>query len=86
MNSMKDEIIMSMKRLNDQIDRIDKKIDSVERSMDFIYTKTNQKSQEWFPHGKDEEMRFDYVNIDKDGSFFIAYTIRKKNAGEKCND
>lgn len=36
MNSMKDEIIMSMKRLDDQIDRIDKKIDSFEKSLDVI--------------------------------------------------
>jgi len=86
MNLIKDEILMSMKRLDDQIDRIDKKIDSVERSIDFIYTKTNQTSQEWFPYGKDEEMRFDYVNLDKSGSFSITYTVRKKNAGEKCND
>lgn len=47
----------------------------------YVYTKTNQKSQEWFPHGENEKMRFDYVNVDKDGSFSIAYTVRKKNAG-----
>jgi len=86
MNSMKDQILLSMKRLDDQINRIDKKIDSVERSIDFIYTKTNQKSQEWFSYGKDEEMRFDYVNLDKSGSFSITYTVRKKNAGTTCND
>jgi len=38
----------------------------------------NQNSQEWFPHRKDEEIRFDYLNVDKDGSFSIAYTVRKK--------
>lgn len=47
----------------------------------YVYTKTNQKSQEWFSSGKEEEMRFDYVSLDKDGSFSIAYTIRKKNVG-----
>ena len=52
----------------------------------FLYTKSNQKSQEWFPHGENEEMRFDYLNLDKDGSFSIAYTVRKNNAGTKCND
>ena len=34
-----------------------------------LYPKLNQKSQEWFPHGENEEIRFDYVNVDKDGSF-----------------
>lgn len=51
----------------------------------YLYTKTIQKSQEWFPRGNDEEMRFDYLSLDKDGKFSVAYTIRKKSVNKKCN-